>query len=312
MMAYRDGDAVIAPRRAEGADALGDGYVRLEPDDPDYEVWDGWLTQVEQHATKSAPVAAATGRDPSVDETASGADFAAHQEAWQSAFTDLQTEWPVAAQPMADDLAQQAGDDVANDKLADLAGLAVSAAIVTALAAVIAAAMLRLAGKAAAHVVAEAASQGKKISAPKRAGADRVDEVAQVVAGLIANGYATAAARRAMQVASSTATAADVATAVSETLTAMSNAPTGFVADNLRAALSAAQNAGRAAVFEAHPPKTLIASEIIDDNTCVPCDDVDGQRFGSLTEADAAYPVHGYVNCLGGDRCRGMVLGLWR
>lgn len=43
MDAYRDGDTIVAPRRAEGPDAIGDAWVRLEPGDPDYDMWDRWL-----------------------------------------------------------------------------------------------------------------------------------------------------------------------------------------------------------------------------------------------------------------------------
>lgn len=41
--AYRDGDKIIAPRRAEGTDAVGDAWVTLEPGTPEYDMWDQWL-----------------------------------------------------------------------------------------------------------------------------------------------------------------------------------------------------------------------------------------------------------------------------
>lgn len=48
MDAYRDGTAIVAPRRAEGPDALGDAWVRLEPGTPGYDMWDRWLSGLER------------------------------------------------------------------------------------------------------------------------------------------------------------------------------------------------------------------------------------------------------------------------
>jgi len=41
--AYRDGTKIVAPRRAEGPDALGDAWITLEPGTAEYEMWDEWL-----------------------------------------------------------------------------------------------------------------------------------------------------------------------------------------------------------------------------------------------------------------------------
>lgn len=49
------------------------------------------------------------------------------------------------------------------------------------------------------------------------------------------------------------------------------------------------------------------ASEILDKATCGPCSAIDGTRFESLEEAQAAYPA-GYVSCQGGSRCRGIAV----
>lgn len=43
MDAYRDGDDIIAPRRAEHPDALGDAWIRLVPGTDEYDMWDEWL-----------------------------------------------------------------------------------------------------------------------------------------------------------------------------------------------------------------------------------------------------------------------------
>lgn len=49
MQPERDGDRIIAPKRAESADGqvIGDGWVILEPGDPDYAKWDAHLRVLE-------------------------------------------------------------------------------------------------------------------------------------------------------------------------------------------------------------------------------------------------------------------------
>ena len=57
-------------------------------------------------------------------------------------------------------------------------------------------------------------------------------------------------------------------------------------------------------------PALVVASEILDDNTCVPCKTVDGQEYPSLEAAAMDYPS-GYAGCSGGARCRGVLVFLW-
>lgn len=81
-------------------------------------------------------------------------------------------------------------------------------------------------------------------------------------------------------------------------------------------AMTAAQNAGRLAVFDAAPAaNTYAASEILDRRTCGPCKAIDGTEFATLAEAVNAYPVMGYANCSGaahGNACRGFLIALWQ
>lgn len=81
-------------------------------------------------------------------------------------------------------------------------------------------------------------------------------------------------------------------------------------------AMTAAQNAGRLAVFTAAPPaRVYAASELNDRNTCKPCRAVDGTEYTSLTTAMEAYPVMGYRDCSGashGNACRGFLVALWQ
>ena len=50
MNAYRDGEKIIAPRRAEGTDAIGDAWIALEPGTSEYQMWDEWLRSIEDSA----------------------------------------------------------------------------------------------------------------------------------------------------------------------------------------------------------------------------------------------------------------------
>jgi 2'-5' RNA ligase len=81
-------------------------------------------------------------------------------------------------------------------------------------------------------------------------------------------------------------------------------------------AMTAAQNAGRLAVFEAAPDASLYAaSEINDRRTCTPCKQADGREFDTLEDAIEYYPVMGYRDCAGaahGNACRGFLIALWQ
>lgn len=46
-------------------------------------------------------------------------------------------------------------------------------------------------------------------------------------------------------------------------------------------------------------------------HNCTPCREVDGTEYTDLAAARAAYPVGGYMGCLGGSRCRGTLVTVW-
>jgi hypothetical protein len=85
--------------------------------------------------------------------------------------------------------------------------------------------------------------------------------------------------------------------------------------ENLKGAVTQAQNAGRIEAFETISPETgtatYEASELLDDRTCDPCEAVDGTVFESLEEAEAAYASGGYVDCEGGPNCRGTLVAIY-
>lgn len=71
-----------------------------------------------------------------------------------------------------------------------------------------------------------------------------------------------------------------------------------------------AQAMGRAQVLAQAPAGlvTWVASEIRDEHTCRRCLAIDGEEFATWEEAERAYPIGGYLECLGGMRCRGTVI----
>lgn len=68
---------------------------------------------------------------------------------------------------------------------------------------------------------------------------------------------------------------------------------------------------GKFAEGNGFPPEIAGAysSEILDGRTCNNCESIDGQSFDSIEEAESVYPgFAGYIDCLGGASCRGLVV----
>lgn len=55
----------------------------------------------------------------------------------------------------------------------------------------------------------------------------------------------------------------------------------------------------------------IYASELIDRSTCIPCALVDGNDYPTAAAAAEDYPFGQYAACLGGGRCRGMLVYVW-
>lgn len=227
------------------------------------------------------------------------------QQQWEQARADLLEQWPQAAQPMVDELADQAQTAAEQNDLGSLGELAVSAGVIAALALLLDESASALAVAAASGVAAEAAAVGVVITVPALAGAVRVRQTADAYARIIAAGYAAGAARAALQLAG--ASPAEIRAAVEQHLTDLGASTGGLVGDNLGALLSAAQHAGRLAVLEAHPAKAYEAVEVNDRNRCTVCAKADGHRYRTLAAALKDYPAAGNKSCLGGLRCRGFL-----
>lgn len=279
-------------------------------DDEDRALRRVWLsTYMRMRPPKSGSVDY-SGSDVAAAASSEGtSDPEALQREYDDAKAAMLAGWPAVAAAMVAALAEDAGAMVAAGDLAGLAGLEVPPAIVAEIAAWLAEGMTSLAGLAAAQVVAEAKRQGVTIEAPEDPGGQRIRQVAEVTATLIAGAYTAAATRRAMGLSGDAAT---ITAGVAEALGAMSTAERGMVADNIGGGLNAAQNAGRQSVIEEHPPARFVAVEHTPDgNQCEPCREIAGKVFDDWEEALTAYPIHGYVACLGRDRCRGHLAPIW-
>jgi HK97 family phage portal protein len=184
-------------------------------------------------------------------------------------------------------------------------------------AALILAAMAAMAAKAASQASREARAQGVPGVQPKTPDRDGLAAAAAVVAALLAMGLALAAGAEAFR----RAGAGDNIDGI-----AVADDVEGFLADlsdatlvsRLGGALSSAQNAARiATILDSGLTADLYASEVNDKNTCSPCRAVDGEYIGNTTDPGIAtavaalYPNGGYIDCAGGDRCRGTVFADW-
>ncbi len=242
-----------------------------------------------------------------VEVQAAAADPAAEriQAQWDAAKARLLKRWPKLAGPMVDELTAQAESAVEAGDLALLGELQVSAGVIAAVAVPIRKAGTDLAVEAAAGVVQEAAEQSVSISAPDAPARDRVEQHADAVARIIANGYASGAARTALQLAGSGP--AEVRAEVQRHLDELGQSVNGLVGDNISSLLSAAQHAGRLAVMEQQPGNAVRAVEINDRQRCKPCTDASKRVYPNLRAALKDYPVSGNRSCSGRGRCRGFL-----
>lgn len=178
--------------------------------------------------------------------------------------------------------------------------------------------MAALAAAAGEHVNEQAQKAGVEAK-PAPADEEALSKYAAVTVGLLGAELATSAGREAQRVLTPGARGSDEGGRVADLVTEHLNGLTDARQRQwLSAALTAAQHDGRAAAYravEADPrvrSVTYTADEVGDENTCSPCDDIDGRVIGaSIDEALAVYPGGGYWACEGGVRCRGMYVADW-
>lgn len=252
-------------------------------------------------------------RQPTELELASRVDFADMNDAWHQAVDSVVTEWAAIQTMQREQITTAVQAAVEDDDIDRLTTLTVPS---TAGANLLFGRMQSFALAAGERQQAEAEAQG--ITVPQwslddealtaAAVRDRLRQVATTTARLLGLGLVQSAVRRAVQLFGS-GTGEEVAAQVDEHLAGLSGAA---VEEQVGAAMSAAQNEGRMAVLAVAPPATYTATEILEPGrTCAPCRAVDGTQYDSLTAARAAYPTGGFINCLGGPRCRGTLVTVW-
>jgi len=249
-------------------------------------------------------------------EVASRFDAAAHQGAWQTILSWLIGAWRAIAQAQRVQVVDQviaAVEQGRPDKLAAI-DVDVSQAVP-----VLTQAMQDMARGAASEAVAEAGRQGVRVPPDEvRLDVTALGRLAGVWANVAARRTAQAAAAKAAVTASPGGEPHGAAVVAGDEVDAyLRGLSDRGLTDDLGGALSAAQNAGRMAGLEAVAAHAtgaapeFIATEVLDHNTCEPCLRIDGHTWGSLGDAEAAYPAGGYLKCEGMMRCRGTVIVLW-
>lgn len=181
-------------------------------------------------------------------------------------------------------------------------------------------ALVDIGAKAADQMAAEAAAQDVAIDAVPPAD-DVIGQIAQATVGLAAADLVSDAAGETMRIAAPGVPGRDVAAQVRDYLEGQTKARlrrpmAGLLKrlkDRLSAALHRGQHEGRVATARKAPSAAYYASEQNDSNTCSMCSEVDGRWLGNtLAKAEAEYPGGHYIRCLGGTRCRGTFVSVYR
>ena len=260
---------------------------------------------------------------PATLPAGAGPDLAPVQHAWETALATAVTAWLLRAYGadvdrktaqfgvagIAGALVEQIREAVA---ARDLLALTRLVADTSAAGDDLAVMLVQVADDAARHVVVEAAAQGVAIGSGI---VDRasIQQIGQLAASTLGDGLRISAAREAARVWGPGISADTIAGQVADHLASLTPAQPQLV---LGGALTGSQAAGREATILNGPSAALYASESEDVSTCANCSAIDGMWLGNSGDVDKPwrqfYPVRGYVDCLGGDRCRGTVVALWR
>jgi hypothetical protein len=168
--------------------------------------------------------------------------------------------------------------------------------------------MVDMASSGAKQAVAEAKRQGKTIPMPDMTSANAsLANRAASTDQVLARSLSESGARKALSLTPAQSPEM-VASAVGKYL---NNLSTSYLQDQLGGSLQQALNTGRKEVFSDGDPNSLYASELLDSNTCDSCVEIDGTEYPDLDAAEADYPTGGYMDCYGGPRCRGTLVGVY-
>lgn len=288
-----------APTPPVGTPVDGNGDVSTDP---------GVSDPTQPVADSTRRISTVTNRVLAVNSPAVDVDLSQLDSEWQAAVTALLARWQQDVLPAQyADLVDQVRVAVTDGDLDRLAELAVSTDLAES---TLTRDMVAMAALGAVAVTREAAAQGVHV-AVQTADESVLYRYAKVAASVLAATLVASAAKEAIRLAGPAAVGTAVAAAVRQHLEALSSA---FPGEVLAAALTVAQNLGRTATMAgAAAAADFYASEVLDANTCAPCRAINGAHLGDhVSDGYADYPTGGYVDCLGRDRCRGVVVAVWR
>ena len=242
----------------------------------------------------------------------SGVDLSTVDEQWQAATAQVLAQYNAQAKPQQQ---QQALDQIKTHVDAGEIALLGSLVITSAgAAALLLAAMMAFSHTAAKQVVSEALQQGVAGVTAQVPTEAELRVFAEVITALMAAELGVSAGREAMRIYMDGMTGQQLADEVKTFLDTLTDAGP---RTHLSGAMSAAQNKARLATYMAGPACDLYALEVLDKNTCAPCEAINGSLIGSTRDegiqakVESLYPNGGYVDCLGRERCRGTVIGMW-
>lgn len=235
-------------------------------------------------------------------------DLTRVQDQWERQLAKLLSTWKGITQDQIDEIADRVRSAVYSNDVAAIAALSTTSANA---AAALIQAMNEMAFIAAEEVVRAARVEQVHLE-PVGGDPNFLAAISIATAALLAAGLANSGAREALRRYGPGVSGDQVSAAVKEHLRGLSDA---FLESNLGNALTSAQNNGRLETYKTGPEVALYASEVLDGNTCKPCQHVDGRWLGNLSNMDmvyATYPNGGYVDCEGGPRCRGTIVAVYR
>lgn len=266
-----------------------------------------------RHKSRAVEVNAATSsvalpdrplrRQPYEHEVLAATDFAQLDKQWEEATDDVVSKVEKNQKKMIGELHKSIED--ADGDLVELASLQVAGKNTD----VIYDHMQQLTEEGAATAIAEAGRQGRKIEMPDLEDVNTLLKArASAVDKLLARSLSEAAGRKALALTGGALSPKEVADSVKAHLESLKNT---YLKEQLGGAMQAAQNSGRKKVFQTDPPKQLYSSELLDSNTCENCAEVDGTQYDDISAAEADYPTGGFMDCLGGVRCRGTLVAVY-
>lgn len=242
-------------------------------------------------------------RQPYEHEIAASVDWASMDTSWQTKRDALVATVRANQVRQIDELHDQiveAGNDL--DKLSSIAATPNMEEHIQA-------AMAEIAIQGARDAQAEAMRQGSAVTLPDLEElTDGQVSRAQAIDKILASSITSSARTTALRYAGGSLSGADIANAVSSKLNGLSGS---FLRDRMGGAMTAAMNSGRRATIDNGSPTQIYASELMDDHTCEACIGEDGTQFSNMSDAEADYPGGGFVDCFGGDRCRGTLIAVY-